>query len=48
MISFKPLFAEEAYDTAKIKHSLPLFYIVVCDSHAGLQFTHMIVNPTNA
>ena len=29
-------------------HSLSLFYIVVCDSDVGLQFTHMIVNPTDA
>ena len=25
-----------------------LFYIVVCDSDVDFQFTHMIVNPTDA
>ena len=29
-------------------HSLSLFYIVVCDSDAGLQFTHIMVNSRDA
>ena len=36
------------HKTINMLHSLSLFYIVVCDSDVGLQFTHMIINPRDA